>query len=157
MATRNYEVAVLKRALRRLEKTGAILDEGKCRKARDGYWLEQPWFTGHSAEWQSCFCKAAVLASGLRLFHGGYFVHPCGDPESRWNLEKSLAAVFRHYTLPDAETPAEFGPEAVRGYWRNIQRGAEYLRTMYGLDSTAIADGLDGVKAAAEIFGIPLN
>ena len=151
------EAAVKRRELRRLERRGAILDESLCGKAREGYWHDMPWFREHSKEWRQCFMSAAVLASGLRLFSGGYFTHKCGDPESRWNLRHALAEKFGYFVVPGAEAPEEFGPEAVRIFHRNIRRGIPYLKTMYGEQSPLIEDGLAGIRAAAEIFGIPLD
>lgn len=147
---------VIKRAmLTKYRKYGAILDEVKCQTAHDVYWKSSPEWVAGSPEWRSCFARAAMLASGLRLFEGGFYTHPCGDPATIGQL-RDMVREFRFYRL-EGESPDRPGAEAVRMYWRNIRRNAKGLTVYYGGRLDPIEEGLRGVEYAAEIFGIELE
>lgn len=150
------EKTYLKRRLTKYRKAGAILDEGKCRKARAEYWEETERWKNASPVWRQTYAQAAKLACGLRLFEGGYFVHPCGDPDTEWNI-RYYAGEVRFYPLPHAEIPKTYGAEAVRTYMRNIERGRDELTSYFGSGSAAAEDAMDAVRAAAAIFGIELK
>ena len=150
------EKAYYKRLLKNYEKNGALTDEAKCRRAANVYWKHTKLWKTATPEWREGFQIAATLASGLRLFYGGRFAHPCGDPDSMWNL-KATAKTFRYFNFFVFDIPKHYGAAALRTYYRNLKINADYLAQFYGGRKEPVKEGLKGVAYAAKIFGVKLR
>lgn len=152
--TRKYdEKRALRRRLKAYREHGAILDEKICRKASDLYWKGGKKWRESSHPWRFAYATAAELASGLRLFEGGYYTHPCGDPDTKSNLEYKAKEV--RFYIVEGKSPKWFGAEAVRTYYHNIRSNKDDLIGFGGEDY--YDDSIKGIKYAARIFGIDLK
>lgn len=133
---------------------GAITDVAKCEKAGNIYWNNwRNMWKSHSAEWRQGFVNASILASGIQLFLGGYYIHPCGDPESKWNI--GWRSVEAYYTEVEGRRAQFPGPEAVRTYRRNIIDNKDGLVKFGGIGY--YRELLRGIAYAARIFGVKFS
>lgn len=150
----DLEIRQKRRWLKSYIAHGAITDVAKCERARNIYWNNwRNMWKSHSAEWREGFVNAAILASGIQLFLGGFNIHPCGDPESKWNIKRrSLTA---HYMDLEGKMSQFPGPEAVRTYRRNIVENRNRLVEFGGIDY--YKEHLKGIAYAARIFGIKFS
>lgn len=150
----DLEIRQKKRWLKSYIAHGAITDVAKCERARDIYWNNwRNMWKSHSAEWREGFVNASILASGIQLFLGGFYIHPCGDPESKWNIKR--LSITAYYTEVEGKMIQFPGPEAVRTYRRNIIKNKDGLVGFGGIDY--YKEHLKGIAYAARIFGIKFS
>ena len=145
----------LRARLRAYRRNGAILDEAKCKEVRQSYFsVVAPLYKRVSSDFWRGFQTAARLATGLRIFEGGLFTHPCGDPETRWNIP-IIATYFNYIGMkdePGARLPKWPGPDAVRDFYWNLSN-LPYSKYM---GQEHIEEAKKGVQYAAEMLGFTL-
>ena len=150
----DLEIRQKKRWLKSYIAHGAITDVAKCKKASDFYW--RSWRNGwvkHSDNWRYAFINASILASGIDLFHGGFFIHKYGDPVSKDSIKRR--SISARYTEVEGKMTQFPGPEAVKTYRRNIIKNKDGLVRFGGIDY--YKEHLKGIAYAARIFGIKFS